>query len=240
MEEDVAISRHFFKALIPGFNKKVNLPPGFCKKIKAEKSEWATLRSRRGRWEMGISRNGEGVVSFEAGWPQFVNHHSLKVGDFVLFQHVCGLKFNVLVFDRSCCEKEFGVEPKDDSSRETEKESVISFDTRNPHFITTMQPHHAIATKKTRLNIPIGFVRSNNVVKNTRSAILRNDGGGVWRVNVVVCKGGQFRVYLGKGWCDFYDSNELKTGDVCTFYLNQPRSSAGTILFDVEILPSSV
>lgn len=86
--------------------------------MKQEKSEWAMLKSRRGRWKIKVSRDGEGLISFQLGWPQFVNQHTLSFGDFLLFQHVGGFNFNVLIFDPSCCEKDYSavVQSKEDST----------------------------------------------------------------------------------------------------------------------------
>lgn len=76
-----------------------------------------------------------------------------------------------------------------------------------------------------------------NIWGKASGAILRNEGGGVWATRLCVRKVDQLRVYVGKGWRDFYESNELKPGDVCVFYLNS--TSPATILFDVKICPKS-
>lgn len=101
-----------------------NLPPSFCRKLKQEKSEWAMLKSRKGTSKIKVCRNGEGVISFEFGWPQFVDHHNLSIGDFVVFEHVGGLKFNVFVFDHSACEKEFLIESKREINKSADHEAV--------------------------------------------------------------------------------------------------------------------
>lgn len=80
--------------------------------MQQEKSERAILTSLIGKWEINVCRNGEGAMCFLDGWPQFVNHHSLSIGEIVLFRHTANLHFNVFVFDSTACEEEFLLQPK--------------------------------------------------------------------------------------------------------------------------------
>lgn len=73
------------------------------------------LKSRKGTSKIKVCRNGEGEIIFQDGWPQFVDHHSLSIGDFLVFEHVGRLKFNVFVFGPNACEKEFLIEVKRES-----------------------------------------------------------------------------------------------------------------------------
>ncbi|GER26707.1 transcriptional factor B3 family protein [Striga asiatica] len=108
MEAKVAVNKHFFKVMMPGFHEKLNIPPAFSKNLGREKSGEAILTSPKGTWTVEACRDGEeGLLCLKDGWPQFVHHHSLSVGDFVVFQHISGLRFNAFIFDRTACEKEF-------------------------------------------------------------------------------------------------------------------------------------
>ncbi|TXG52322.1 hypothetical protein EZV62_021491 [Acer yangbiense] len=44
-------------------------------------------------------------LSFRSGWLEFVKHHSLEVGDFLVFKYHGGSKFSVKIFGKTSCEK---------------------------------------------------------------------------------------------------------------------------------------
>ncbi|KAL6507218.1 hypothetical protein OROHE_022117 [Orobanche hederae] len=117
------------------------------------------------------------LISFKDGWSQFVCHHGLSIGDFVVFEHTGDFHFNAFVFDRTACEKESLVQSKKEHDVATEaikvvvhtetkrdqpdRESANSYDSWNPHFVLTMKPHHA--SKNAMVNIPAKFLRSNEL-----------------------------------------------------------------------------
>lgn len=104
------------------------LPPALCEKLRQDKSKWAMLKSRKGRWMIKVRRNCEGLISFQFGWPQFVHHYSLSVGDFVVFEHLGTFNFNVFVFDPSGCERELLLESNNEAA-ENPKSNSKSFHT---------------------------------------------------------------------------------------------------------------
>lgn len=168
---------------------------------------------------MSVCRSFENdLLCFNRGWSEFVERHALHVGDFLAFENTSHLHFNVVVFDPSACEKDFG--SKD----------------RNPFFRKTMAPCHA--TKWARVSLPIDFVRSNNLGKKT-SLILRDPGGREWPVKLSVEDIGGIRTYLRMcgGWHDFYSSNSLKDGDTCVFELIPSLVTHTIIFLHVQILP---
>ncbi|KAH6781669.1 hypothetical protein C2S52_001559 [Perilla frutescens var. hirtella] len=246
-EDEVAIMRRFLKIMTPGFRERLKLPSAFCEKLKQEKSEKAILESRIGMWEMKVCRNcGDDQIYFEDGWPRFVAENGLSVGDCLVFQHTQELHFNVVVYDPSACEKRFLVEPDENEHEVVTKEAAV-----NPGGKADVEPHHSqrpyftvemtafLASKNARVNIPIEFVKSNNLV-GKREVILR-DGGRRWAVRVVQVgeKVSRYRVWMGSGWHDFYESNELKVGDVCLFQLDPSSPTSTTALFDVRIFPAN-
>ncbi|KAI3463812.1 hypothetical protein Pfo_020475 [Paulownia fortunei] len=251
MEGKIAMARHFFKVMMPGFQEKLNLPPALSETLKEEKSELAILKSRKGMWKINVCRNSEGLICFKDGWPQFAHHHGLSIGDFVLFEHTGDLHFNAFVFDRTACEKEFLIELKKEheeapeavnpnyhprnTKREPDKESVKSYHSENPHFILTMKPHHA--HKDAKVTIPAEFLRLNKLGQKS-SLILRDPRRRAWPVRLLVQKTGHFRLRMDRGWHDFYVSNELKDGDVCLFDLNPHSLQSTTVLMDVQIFPA--
>ncbi|XP_065848513.1 B3 domain-containing protein REM6-like isoform X4 [Euphorbia lathyris] len=93
----------FFKPLIPGFEDEFLIPVSFLKNLKGEECDRAKLRSQRGKvWPVKI--NGR---RFEDGWKQFVEDHDLQIGEFLVFRHEGDMVFDVLVLDRSTCQREY-------------------------------------------------------------------------------------------------------------------------------------
>ncbi|KAL8056835.1 hypothetical protein ABFX02_04G144900 [Erythranthe guttata] len=222
MEGEI-ISRHFFNVMVPGFHTHLNLPSAFCKKLKEKKSKRAILKTRIGKWKIDVCRNSEGLICFENGWPQFVNDHSLGIGDFVVFEHTGNFHFNVSVFDHTACEKEFPVEPKNERHENN---------TRNPHFVLTMKPSFAL--RQPRVNIPIVFARSSSLGDKS-SATIRDPHKRAWPVKLVLETNGRSRVLMCRGWHDFYVSNQLKDGDICRFELNHGSRQTKNAVMDVQI-----
>lgn len=53
---------------------------------------------------MNMEENGNHLF-FGSGWQEFVEAHSLEVGDFLVFKYCGNSKFKVKIYDKSCCEK---------------------------------------------------------------------------------------------------------------------------------------
>ncbi|KAL6519174.1 hypothetical protein OROGR_018494 [Orobanche gracilis] len=246
MEGKMVRTSRFFKVMMPGFQEKLNLPPAISTNLKESESERAILRSRRGAWRINLSRDTtKCLISFKDGWPQFVRHHGLSIGDFVVFEHIGDFHFNAFVFDRTACEKEFLVQSKKkehdvangvikdvghtetNSRDQRDRESAKSYDSENPHFVLEMKPHHA--GKSAMVNIPANFLRSNEIRhQNGSKMILRDPRGKEWPLTLFVERSRPFHVRMCKGWHDFYVSNDLKDGDVCSFYVDR-KSLKSTI-----------
>ncbi|KAL9170423.1 hypothetical protein ABFS82_04G144600 [Erythranthe guttata] len=241
MEGEVAISGHFFNVMVPGFHNHLNLPSSFCEKLKDENSKRAILKSRIGKWKIDVCRNGEGIIRFENGWPQFVRDHGLSIEDFVVFEHTGDFHFNISIFDHTACEKEFPVESKkehqENSKRESDKANVTFYHTRNPHFFLTMKPSFALKTPG--VHIPVEFVRSVNLSQKS-SITLMDPQGREWPVKLRLQTKSRLRARMYSGWHDFYVSNELKNGDVCVFELNSTSPRCTTALFNVQISRATV
>ncbi|XP_065850936.1 B3 domain-containing protein REM6-like [Euphorbia lathyris] len=94
----------FFQPLLPGFEDNFLIPVYFSKYLNGKECEKAMLRSKKGEKLWPVKINGR---RFEDGWKQFVKDHDLKIGDFLVFKHDGDLVFNVLVFDRTTCEKQY-------------------------------------------------------------------------------------------------------------------------------------
>ncbi|WCJ29545.1 B3 domain-containing protein REM9 [Euphorbia peplus] len=98
---------HYFKPLIPGFEDEFLIPSPFLKYLNGQECQ---LRTRCGKtWVVKI--NGR---RFEKGWKEFVEDHDLQIGDFLVFRYEGEMLFDVLVFDRTTCEREYFSGMKDE------------------------------------------------------------------------------------------------------------------------------
>lgn len=81
----------------------------FCRRLKGKRLDKAVVRSSQGSWHIKVGKCRKGLLYFEQGWEDFVTHHDLDLGDFVVFEHKGDMVFDAIVFDSSSCEKEFPV-----------------------------------------------------------------------------------------------------------------------------------
>ncbi|KAJ7970637.1 B3 domain-containing protein family [Quillaja saponaria] len=109
----------------------------------------------------------------------------------------------------------------------------------NPHFMATISASN-VTRKKPYMNIPVAFVRSNNLGYKS-SLTLRDPLGRLWPVKLKVRSRAYgsvsviHRTTMTGGWAKFYASNGLKLGDLCLFQLSNSTTSSG-VLIDVQIL----
>ncbi|EEF52477.1 conserved hypothetical protein [Ricinus communis] len=167
----MAESRRFFRVMMPGFRSKLvrgqyvsckqPLPVAFCRQIKGEGSDRAVVKSSDREWHIKVGKCCDGSLYFEEGWEDFVKHHGLNLGDFVVFEYNGDLVFDAIVFDSSACEKEIPVsinlfsekmknKNKNKNKKKKKKKKILSdegkspledaksYPTNGPHFITTI------------------------------------------------------------------------------------------------------
>ncbi|CAI9764594.1 unnamed protein product [Fraxinus pennsylvanica] len=242
MEENLQATKRFFKVMTRDFHTKLALPKDFCKDLLNVKKS-ATIRSGKGIWKVSVSKDSNNMVCFEEGWGDFVRQHDLAVGDVVVFKHIGEMHFNAFVFDFTACEKKF-----DESLAETnggsggscnnlEASKTNAGGSYNPYFIITIKDHNSPASKGNRVHIPAEFWKSNGLNKKS-SVNLRDPSGKKWLVELKFYESaGNNRVVMSRGWKQFYESNELKNGDVCTFRLNHNPESSIVASMDVHISP---
>eukprot|EP00268_Persea_americana_P018357 TRINITY_DN19129_c0_g1_i3.p1 TRINITY_DN19129_c0_g1~~TRINITY_DN19129_c0_g1_i3.p1 ORF type:complete len:480 (+),score=94.54 TRINITY_DN19129_c0_g1_i3:288-1727(+) len=98
---------HFFKILFPSYLHELPIPRRFIQKFREELSDVALLKGPSGRvWRVELKET-DGIVYFLKGWKEFVDSHSLSIGYLLVFRYDGNSQFNVLIFDRSACEKEY-------------------------------------------------------------------------------------------------------------------------------------
>ncbi|CAI0383891.1 unnamed protein product [Linum tenue] len=100
----------FFRVILPYMleKKKLKLPLKFVKMHGSELLSTAALTLPNGQvWKVGVekmmSKNNE-EIWFGDGWAEFVAHHSISAGFFVVFEYQLGHSaFNVRIFDFTTC-----------------------------------------------------------------------------------------------------------------------------------------
>ncbi|KAJ4964237.1 hypothetical protein NE237_024176 [Protea cynaroides] len=100
--------RHFFKVMLPGrYTRRLQIPPAFVEHISEEAYKIATLEDSSGsHWCIKLSKTTDGTY-LEDGWPDFVKDHSISDFNFLVFGYDGNTCFNVLIFSKSACERDY-------------------------------------------------------------------------------------------------------------------------------------
>lgn len=91
----------------------------------AESGKRVALRGPSGSiWKARLVKDSEGFM-FEDGWKEFVENQALVMGDFLIFRYKGNSRFEVLVFDKTACEKKeaFLARPSVDNEVEVSEDS---------------------------------------------------------------------------------------------------------------------
>ncbi|XP_021725445.1 B3 domain-containing protein Os01g0723500-like isoform X2 [Chenopodium quinoa] len=130
---------HFFKIMLGDFESYLRIPRKFKDEYKEKLLQRVTLRGPSGDcWTVALAQRGEDI-ELRNGWRDFVKDHSLEEGDFLVFQHVENSLFNVLMFDKTGCEREdshFVIQDRDIRAEnccymrdnKTDRPSVFAYD----------------------------------------------------------------------------------------------------------------
>ncbi|XP_077218890.1 B3 domain-containing protein Os01g0723500-like isoform X2 [Tasmannia lanceolata] len=97
---------HFFKVLLGDFSHSL-IPPAFMKHISKEASSKRTaiLEGPSSKvWHVELSKKINGTY-LQEGWQEFAKAHSLRVSEFLVFRYDGNMRFNVLIFDKTACER---------------------------------------------------------------------------------------------------------------------------------------
>ncbi|XP_023000796.1 B3 domain-containing protein Os01g0905400-like isoform X1 [Cucurbita maxima] len=96
----------FFKVMFGDrFSEVVFFPPIFASTVSKLVNKKVVLEDSLGQqWKVTVS-NCEGSLAFQEGWSAFSSEHSLEIGDFVIFNHIMDLHFNVSIYTKTGCEK---------------------------------------------------------------------------------------------------------------------------------------
>ncbi|KAK9945846.1 hypothetical protein M0R45_011341 [Rubus argutus] len=95
----------FFKALMGDFSQDLRIPSAFIKNFNRRSLHICGLNGPSGQcWAVELEKRGNRLF-FQKGWERFVEHHSLQVGDFLIFSYDGVSMFDVTIYGKTCCEK---------------------------------------------------------------------------------------------------------------------------------------
>ncbi|XP_004306898.1 PREDICTED: B3 domain-containing protein Os03g0212300-like [Fragaria vesca subsp. vesca] len=202
----------------------------------------AMIQSCQGSWDVKVGKSGNGQLYFKEGWLKFVNHHSLRVGEFLVFEHKGNMVFNVVSYGLSACEKEYHF-PSDSmvngrmtTPHETQRVKRPRDDNlEGTHFFRTiMKPSHR-DKRNPYMNIPPSFVEANGIAHKS-SMTLIDPSRHHWKVDLKHWKEKKRqRVTMARGWTEFYRANKLNDRDVCIFELHQKTAVSKNVVVNVKI-----
>lgn len=92
----------FFKVLIGEFKDSLNVPATYLQQYNSIKNGAMRLRNGENEWEVEV----EGRI-IKSGWNKFVKDHKLCEGDFLLFNALGDMFFNVAIFGQNGRIKEY-------------------------------------------------------------------------------------------------------------------------------------
>ncbi|KAF9614101.1 hypothetical protein IFM89_015363 [Coptis chinensis] len=230
----------FFKVLIGDFQNKLFLPKAFIIKYFDDDNVPINfiLRSSTSRsWTVSVKQFDEGVFLCKE-WRNFVSHHTLELGDILIFRYNGNSEFIYKIFGKDTCEKEerFAKNLDENDSHCAEQEprrkqpGVACFmQSLQLHLLQNIPSAKLICVAASNImriiylqNIPTSFARKYlKDAPKDRDVTLRTSHGGPWHARYAVrtFQKGVHHYKLIMGWKAFALDNHLKTGDDCIFEL---------------------
>ncbi|PRQ26591.1 putative transcription factor B3-Domain family [Rosa chinensis] len=103
--EHPARRQAFFKALMGDFSQHLRIPSAFIKNLNRRSLHTCRLKGPSGQcWVVELEKRGNRLF-FHKGWEEFVKHHPLEVGDFLIFSCDGVSMFDVTIYGKTFCEK---------------------------------------------------------------------------------------------------------------------------------------
>ncbi|GMI86437.1 maternal effect embryo arrest 45 [Hibiscus trionum] len=214
-------SPSFFKVLIGDFGNKLRIPPAFVKYIfKGNAPSIFTLYSdSRNLWRARVEIE-QGNYFISGGWSKFAKHHRLETGDFLVFFLVDSSMFDVIIYNRTACEKNVTLAANTQNGETPSKRSSsVSKNARPVSRVRNVSEEEVSFTmvvkdyQKYYIFIPRRFAREAGIGKEN-TTIVKGPRGDMWPMNTTL-NGKQFR--LGGGWSQFVHENGIVVGDTLLF-----------------------
>lgn len=116
---------HFTLLLRNDFHQHLAIPKTFSDDPKNKLPINVSLKGPSGAiWNIGLTTKDD-TLYFTQGWQQFVNDHSLKENDFLVFKYDGDSLFEVIIFVRACGHA--NVRPHDNVQQHDKKRGIDNF-----------------------------------------------------------------------------------------------------------------
>ncbi|KAF5191207.1 B3 domain-containing protein rem16 [Thalictrum thalictroides] len=207
----------FFKVLIcDDYHQRLVIPRKFAIKFREILSEYVILRGSSGKsYKVKLSHTQDETF-FEHGWQEFARDHSLEKLDFLVFRYCkwdsC---FNVMMFDRSGCEKKAAVQ-----RNVTRSQNLMSNeDIPRVHFFCKIM----LRGFHQRLAIP------RKVGVELHESVLLEGPHGSWNLRL---RKTEDDIYFERGWSKFAREHSLEEFDFLIFRYDERFSCVQVLIFD--------
>ncbi|KAJ4788108.1 B3 domain-containing protein [Rhynchospora pubera] len=171
----------FFVQMETSFTNHLDLPRNFAKRFKGKILEIVKLKGPSGRtWPIEVLKS-ENKLSLKSGWTNFVTANKIDENDLLVFKYSGNSSFDVVIFDRSGCEKVVSFTTKKDETG-TEAESELEAEKTSSESDTSVRvfiPPNRIAsdieisssaTGEQRMRGRNGSEASRRNIKNAKQA----------------------------------------------------------------------
>ncbi|KAL1352892.1 hypothetical protein HN51_016858 [Arachis hypogaea] len=118
---------HFFKILLPStiLDGKIMIPRKFVREYGERLSNKVVLKLPNGtEWEVYLEKH-DGRIWLQNGWKEFVEYHSLRFGDLLVFRFDGTSHFNVFICDMSATEIDYPFKNKYGKRANTSDEELL-------------------------------------------------------------------------------------------------------------------
>ncbi|XP_060179517.1 B3 domain-containing protein REM17-like isoform X4 [Lycium barbarum] len=193
----------------------LKIPIGFLKYLKGyENIKRAVLKRAGKKWLVKVKGR-----QLKRGWKKFAKEHDLQIGDLLIFRHEGEMEFDVSIFNKSQCDREYAEylqeEEKEAHTVEDTSKEFKEVATHNPigqsHFVCTVKQYFLTHGY---LRIPNKFAKANGLINKKCGLIIRDERQRSWNLKLYTsCS----QVHLGGRWGAFRVANDIKEGDQIMF-----------------------
>ncbi|KAL7157901.1 hypothetical protein ABFS83_02G107300 [Erythranthe nasuta] len=250
----------FFKVFLPDLHsQQLMIPPDFITHFSRTIRERVILKDTTGGkiWHVSVDQNRDGEFFLKNGWPSFVSHHRLTLGEFLVFKYDKCYSFLVKIYGINGCkrdvfaanhdittarvkvEEENYAEEEINAAKQQTNSGKIARPPRNRETEVSLDNSSECPffisniTRPSQYNLLIpGLLFKMHNVHTEPEMVLRDAKGNEWDVQIGTSKDG--RVRIGKGFSQFrVDNNLVPPKDRCKFTFGAEKSSR---VIRVEVL----
>ncbi|KAJ0628727.1 putative transcription factor B3-Domain family [Helianthus annuus] len=231
---------YFILTMRPSYREcGLYLPVEFSKTNGLKVGEMILIDAKGGSWKIQLKKKGEKYLSFGRGFRDFWDANGLEVGDdykFVLDEKEKGKPPIMIVsyLGKKNTNNHVQVKKESKPTIKIQKTTGSSLGNR-PYFILTMR----LSIRECGLYLPANFWISNGL--KVGEMILRDDRGRSWKVQLN--KHGKKRLYIGRGFRDFWVANGLMEGNAYKFELAENEKDKPPVVnfsLAVDSTPSEI